>query len=89
MGSTRVTLDTVIRAYHEGYGAEEIAEGYSALLLADVYGTIAYYLQHQADVDAYLAQRTSQGETLRQKVEARSDQRGLRERLVKRRRTVG
>lgn len=44
IGGTRVTLDSVVYAFQQGATAEEIAQQYPALKLADVYGAITYYL---------------------------------------------
>lgn len=86
VGGTRVPLDTVIHAFLEGVSAEEIVDRYSALTLADVYSTIAYYLRHRAEVDAYLAERERHSEEVRAHVEARQgSSQGLRERLLARR----
>lgn len=57
VGNTRVTLDTVVLTFKEGATAEEIVYKYPSLNLADVYAVISYYLQHQPEVEAYLAQR--------------------------------
>lgn len=58
VGRSRVTLDTVIESYQHGASPEVIAEQFPAVTLAEVYGTIAYYLQHQNRLDAYLRERT-------------------------------
>ena len=85
IGRTRVMLDTVIAAFNEGATAEEIAQQYPALTLAEVYATVAYYLNHKADVDAYLRD----GEQLAQQVQAENEARfnpvGVRDRLLARR----
>jgi uncharacterized protein (DUF433 family) len=85
VGGTRVTLDTVVRAFKKGATAEEIASQYSALELADVYGAISYYLRHRAEVDRYFEKREREAEEIRREVEARFDPRGIRERLLARR----
>ena len=85
VGGTRVTLDTVVEAFHEGDSAEEIVEQYSSLHLSDVYAALAYYLRHRPEVDAYLEERRLQGEAVRAENEARFDPRGLRDRLLARR----
>ena len=54
VGSTRVMLDSVLAAFHNGHSAETIAQQYPALSLEEVYGAITYYLANQADVDHYL-----------------------------------
>ncbi len=67
---------------------KEIAQQYSALNLADVNAAVAYYLNHRDDVGAYLRDRQTQRDQIRQEVEARFDPRGIRERLLARRRTT-
>jgi uncharacterized protein (DUF433 family) len=84
VGATRVTLDSVVAAYHEGFSAEEIAEQYPTLALADVHATVAYYLRHRHEVDQHLAERQVQGARLRIELEARHPSRALRERLIAR-----
>jgi uncharacterized protein (DUF433 family) len=54
---TRVSLDSIVYAFREGCSPESIREDFEGLTLARVYGAIAFYLDHQADIDAYLAQR--------------------------------
>lgn len=85
VGTTRVTLDTVVAAFHEGATAEEISQQYPTLRLADVYSVIAYYLRHRTTVDTYLGARTRLGEEMRRENEGRSDPAGIRDRLLARR----
>jgi uncharacterized protein (DUF433 family) len=84
VGNTRVTLDTIATAFAEGATAEEIAQQYPSVSLADVYYTIAYYLRRQSEVDAYLHRRQRQAERVRQQNEARFDATGIRARLLAR-----
>jgi len=84
VGKTRVTLDTVVAAFERGSTAEEIVYRYPSLKLADVYATIAYYLNHQEEVEAYLQQRQEQAREVRKANEARFDPEGLRDRLLAR-----
>lgn len=86
IGNSRVSLDTVIIAFNQGATPEQIVEDYDSLELAEVYAAISYYLQHREEVEKYLAERKIQRETLRRKVESRTDPRGIRERLLARRR---
>jgi len=85
VGQTRVTLDTVVAAFHHGDSPEEIARNYDALSLAQVYQAIGYYLAHQADVDEYLQRRQESRATGQKEVEAAHDPNGIRERLLARR----
>lgn len=54
VGSSRVTLDSVIIAWQMKRTPEEIQADFPVVALADIYGAIAYYLAHQAEVDAWL-----------------------------------
>lgn len=67
VGGTRVTLQTVVGAYQDGDSPEFIQASYPVLSLADIYATIAYYLQHQEEVDAYIVERESYQAKLRKK----------------------
>jgi hypothetical protein len=84
VGSTRVTLSTIAHAFNQGYTAEEIVTDFPALQLADVYGVIAYILNNRDAVAAYLAEQEDAAESVRQEIEARSDSRQFRERLLAR-----
>jgi uncharacterized protein (DUF433 family) len=57
IGATRVSLDSVLAAFHAGSTPEEIAQQFPSIELADIYDVVAYYLRHRADVDGYLAAR--------------------------------
>lgn len=85
VGQTRVTLDTVVAVFNQGATAEEIVYRYPSLKLADVYATIAFYLNHQSEVEAYLQQRRQQAQEIREMNQVRFDPQGLRDRLLARR----
>ena len=84
VGGTRVTLDTVVRAFTRGATAEEIAQQYPSLNLPDIYATISYYLQHRNDVDQYLEKRRKHAQAVKRENQKRFDQTGIRERLLAR-----
>jgi uncharacterized protein (DUF433 family) len=81
---TRVPIDTVITAFEQGDTPEEIAQNFSTVTVADAYAVIAYYLQHQAEIDAYLAERRQRRAAQRAEIEQRMDPHGLRARLLAR-----
>jgi uncharacterized protein (DUF433 family) len=85
---TRVTLDSVITAFRAGATAEEIAQQFPTVALADVYLIIAHYLNNTAELDAYLLQRQDDAAALQRDVENQLDPVGLRARLVARRRST-
>jgi len=84
VGQTRVTLDTVITAFKDGATAEEIAQQYPTVALADVYYVIGYYLRRRDTVEAYLGQRRKEADALQGQMEARFNPVGIRERLMAR-----
>lgn len=84
VAGTRVTLDTVLAAYRQGSTPEQIAQDYSSLDVSDVYAVITYFLRHQDEVEAYLAERRKQAEAVRREIEAKHPSEGLRERLESR-----
>lgn len=51
---TRISLDSIVYAFCEGCTPESIREDFNGLTLADVYGAIAYHLDHQMEIDSYL-----------------------------------
>jgi len=55
VAGTRISLDSVVCAFKRGDSPERILERYPLLgKPAKVYGAIAFYLDHQAEIDAYL-----------------------------------
>ena len=89
VGKTRVTLDIVVAAFLEGATPEEIGEQYPSLQLSDIYLVIGYYLQHKAEIAAYLAERQRQSAVIRQEAEQRFKPVGIRDRLLARRNQHG
>jgi uncharacterized protein (DUF433 family) len=88
VGSTRVSLESVIAAFENGCGAEAIVLMYPTLSLTDVYGVIAYYLWNRDEVDAYLSEREESAVSTRRAMEVRFPPDGIRERLLSRRRAA-
>ena len=88
VSGTRVTLETLIRAFQRGATAEEIAEQFPAVPLADVYATIAYFLKHRPEVDTYLERAYHEETAILREVRTRFPLTGLRERLSARRKPV-
>ena len=84
VGTTRVTLDTVVGTFQDGATAEEIAEQYPTISLGQVYAVIAYYLAHTAEVDDYLRGRERRAAEVRQANERLFGSAGVRSRLLAR-----
>jgi uncharacterized protein (DUF433 family) len=58
----RIGLEQIIKRYHAGYSAEQIALEFPGLQLEAIYAIVAFYLRHQAQLDAYLARIQAQAE---------------------------
>ena len=86
VGGTRVTLDTIVGAFEGGATAEEIAQRYPSVALADVYSVIAYYLRHDEQIRSYLDERARRAAETRVQNDRHFDPSGVRDRLLARRR---
>ncbi len=53
---TRVGLDVIVEEFHKGTTPDRIQQAYPTVTLEQVYGTIAYYLHNQEEVDEYIRQ---------------------------------
>jgi uncharacterized protein (DUF433 family) len=62
VSGTRVTLDTVVRAFSGGASGEEIAQQSPSFAVSDVHATIRYELQYGEDVEKYLEKRHTQAQ---------------------------
>lgn len=70
VGGTRVMLDSVIAAFHQGHSAETVVQEYPALSLEEVYGAFAYYLANKHEVDQYLRRQDEVWNQWREKAQA-------------------
>lgn len=55
---TRITLDSVIQAFHDGATPEEMCQDFPNLALAHIYSVLAFYLSQQDAIDAYLTEQS-------------------------------
>jgi uncharacterized protein (DUF433 family) len=87
VGNSRVLLELVVRAFQDGATPESIVQRYPTLVLSDVYATIAYYLRHRDEIEAYLARREQTAAEVQDRIRDRQgDLSGIRARLLSRRR---
>ena len=63
VAGTRISLDSVVYSFNEGQSPEAIQEDFSSLKRAQIYGAIAFYLDHQAEVDQHLEETMRQFES--------------------------
>ena len=54
---TRVSLDSVVLSFRRGNSPDTIHTEYPLLKLYQIYGAIAFYLDHQVEVDRYLEEK--------------------------------
>ena len=84
VGGTRVILDSVIYSFRQGATPETIVQQFPVLSLADVYLVLGYYLNHRAEVDAYLREQEAIADEIQREVERIFPADGIRERLLAR-----
>ena len=70
IADSRVSLDSVVHHYKLGASAEQIAQKFPALDLADIYAAITYYLKHQETIEEYLRQQEAEGDEVQKKIES-------------------
>jgi hypothetical protein len=81
IAGTRISLDSVVYAFHRGESAETICQNFELLSLEQVYGAIAYYLAHKGDIDSFLVRQNEKWAEGRQKCDPLPAD--LRERLLR------
>jgi uncharacterized protein (DUF433 family) len=71
IAGTRVSLDSIVYRWREGLSAETIQkECFTTLSLAQVFGALAYYLDHQTEIDEYLKKAEEEEEVIREQLRA-------------------
>ncbi len=60
---TRVALDSIVYQFRAGRSPEAIQDAFPTLSLGQIYGALAFYLDHQTELDAYLARQETAEET--------------------------
>jgi len=63
---TRITVNQIVVWYKQGYNAEEIADQYPHLTLAQVYTALAYYHANREEIEAELVSEQEEAERLEQ-----------------------
>lgn len=66
-GTRHRVMDLAEDHVTRGYSAEQIVEHYPDLTLAQVYAALAYYYDHQAEIDAALMASYERAEQLRKR----------------------
>jgi uncharacterized protein (DUF433 family) len=79
VAGSRVSLASIIFAFQQGGSQETIRQNFSSLSLAQVYGAIAYYLNHPSESQSYLARLQEKWNRLEEAAHAPNP--GMQERL--------
>lgn len=81
---SRVPLESLVWLWRDGQSAEAVRDAYPTLRLAEVYGAVAYYLDHQSEVDAQVAASQAIFESMRSSAAAADPERyaALRQRFA-------
>ncbi|MDA0840623.1 MAG: DUF433 domain-containing protein [Planctomycetota bacterium] len=77
----RIALDDVLYCYNEGFSAEMILGQFPTLSLAQIHNVIAFYLENQGQVEAYLEEETAKIEKERAQSQGGSKLLELRKRM--------
>jgi uncharacterized protein (DUF433 family) len=72
VAGARVSLDSLVYAFHRGASPESIRRSFPVLTLEQVYGAIAYYLAHEHEIDAYLGEAERAAEAQGAEINARA-----------------
>ncbi len=67
---TRISLDSIVYAFHKGLLPESIAQSYPLLDLEKVYGAITFYLANRDDIDDYLSSEEQVFDSMPQPLQA-------------------
>lgn len=79
----RIALEIIVHAYRRGRSAEAIHESYPSLELADIHIRLGYYLRHEEQINAYVAEQERLGEEARARHEQDfPPEPGLRQKLM-------
>ena len=85
VGTSRVLVELVIRAFQDGSTPETIAQRYPTISLVDTYAVIAYYLRHRDELESYLEEREQEATAVKVRIEAHQGSlSGVRDRLLAR-----
>lgn len=62
VAGTRISLDSVVYSFNHGRTPDAILESFPLLTLSQIYGAIAFYLDHREAIDRYLERKQKEME---------------------------
>ena len=69
---TRITVNQIATLYRQGYNAEDIADQYSYLTMAQVYAALSHYHANQEEIEADLKAEEQEARDLEQEYQKTS-----------------
>jgi Protein of unknown function (DUF433) len=63
---SRVSLDSIVYGFLDGFSAEGILESYPTLTLEQIHGSLAFYLANRKEIDAYFVEGEREAEKMRE-----------------------
>ena len=70
---SRVSVDSIIHHFKLGATAEQIVQSFPSLTLGDVYSSIAYYLTHRQEIEAYMEEQETAADALQEQLASNPD----------------
>ena len=70
---SRVSVDSIIHHFKLGATAEQIVQSFPSLSLGDVYSSIAYYLTHRQEIEAYMEEQETAADALQEQLASNRD----------------
>lgn len=77
--ATRLKVRLLVEAHNSGLSPEQLRDEFDFLTLAQIHSALAYYYDHQSEVDAQIAEARYDAERLRDTFESQTV--ALREKL--------
>ena len=71
IGRTRIALESIVHHFSLGATAEEIAQKFPSLKLAEIYGVISYFLENHEEVAKYVMQQEAESNEIQDEFESK------------------
>ena len=81
ISGTRLRVQDVVALHKAGHTIEEITDDFPPHTRAEVCAALAYYYDHQEEMDELIAEHRRSAEAMRSEIEARQGPSPLREKL--------
>lgn len=82
---TRLLLAMIVSGFQRGDTPDEINDSFPSASVTQIKAVIDWYLDNQAEADAYLAEYYADGERLRIEIQSRPEHKAFRKELERRR----